>query len=130
MTASRILFCLILVGCVHAGSAAPAERVVTLTLPSAAATTGRIAARLTVSPLPRGTKLTVRLTDGQIVGAVQPYGRNAERGGSYTIPIPSEAAAAGKVTLRIELRESSGVQRAPNKEELRRVELISTSGAP
>jgi hypothetical protein len=126
MSAATVAVCLMLAGCRHADAAEAlpsTEKVVTLTMPKPLADGDQAIARVVIGSLPRRTRLTIRLPDGTTAGTILPYGRNAERGGAYTIPIPSIAVVSDTVTLHIELREPGGAKRAPTDRELEKVEI-------
>lgn len=97
----------------------------TLTLPRAPAPGEAIRARVNAGVLPRGARLIVRTAAGKIVGAVAPYGiASGSKAGTYTIPVPMDALADGKVALSFELKDKDGKIRPPTRDELEGAELV------
>lgn len=78
-----------------------------------------------VGPLPAHARVIVRLENGEVAGAIAPYGRAAATsGGSYDVPIPRSAVHDGSVTLRLQVEEKrGGPTRAPTDDEVRQVSI-------
>src|SRR5262249_49011808 len=97
----------------------------TLTLPHAPARGEAIRVRVNAGVLPRGARLIVRTAAGKIVGTVSPYGiASGSKAGTYTIPVPMDALADGKVALSFELKDRDGKVRPPTRDELEGAELV------
>lgn len=72
--------------------------------------------------LPRGARLTVRDEQGNILGAVTPFG--LPRGSTTaTIPIPRSVITDQRVRLHLEVSEPHAPTRPPRQSEIERLEL-------
>ena len=72
--------------------------------------------------LPRGARLTVKDENGEILGAVTPFGlRQAST--TATIPIPRSALSNERVRLKLEVTEPRAAPRAPHDGEVEQLEL-------
>ena len=82
--------------------------------------------RITAGPLPPGARILVRTHDGEIAGAVAPYGATAsEATAAYTVALPEGALSEGGAEFFLELEEpGSADARAPNPEEVVAMELV------
>jgi hypothetical protein len=77
-----------------------------LTLPRQAAANEMLVIRVWVGSIGQGTKIVVRATDQKIAGTIFPFGiRPGQKAGMHTIPVPANAVADKKVTLRFEVLE-------------------------
>ncbi len=103
----------------------------TLEVPRLPAANEVVWARIEVGALPPGARLVVRTTDGGIAGTVAPFGPVGREGGVYTIPLPQEAIADGKVTLILGVLEDLASEaRPPLEGEVGSVELILVQVTP
>lgn len=81
--------------------------------------------RLSAGVLPHGSRLIVRLANGELVGAISPFGVSpGERAGSYMIPLPEDAVRGGTVTLHLELELPDHTLRTPTEKEIEGGELL------
>ena len=101
------------------------QGVVELTLPRAAAPGEAVRLQLNAGVLPRGARILVRTRDGALVGAASPFGapRGQATAATYTLPLPPEAIANGRVQLRLEVEEPGGAARPPRPGEVQGMEL-------
>lgn len=73
-----------------------------------------------VGPIGR-REVTVATASGRIIGVISPFGpRAGETAGVYALPLPAEAIAADRVTVRLTITQTSGAPRDPTGEEVRR----------
>ena len=100
-----------------------AERVDTLVVPAGMRADQDLELRVITGPLPERSRVVVRLQNGEIVGAVAPYG--AAAGGSYTLTLARSAVTEGHVILRLSVELMEGRMRAPTSSEVLRLELAS-----
>jgi hypothetical protein len=131
----RLLFCLalaassVVLACANSRRSTPAgeeRRVVTLALPRPPAPGETVILRVTTGALPRGARVVVRLTDGEVLGAVSPFGvLPGRKAGPSMIPLPEKAMANGKVQLVLEVEEKGQPPgRAPTRKEVEAVDLV------
>ncbi len=112
-------------GCLTAEAAAEDFRVVELAPPRQVAEGEAIEVQITAASLPRGSVLTVSSESGQVLGSVSPFGQGFTRGPSTaTVPVPRSALVAGRVRLRIQVREPGKPPRPPQESEIQKVELV------
>lgn len=101
-----------------------AGRDVTLTLPHALRVGEAAWLEIDVGPLARGDEIDITTTSGRSLGTISPYGiRSGQAAGTYTVPLPADAIAGDRVSLRLTLG-----QRAPTLDEVKSVRL-KISGA-
>lgn len=63
--------------------------------------------------------------DGHPLGTISPYGaRTGQAAGTYTVPVPADALADGRLALRMAVMESGQAQRAPTTDEVRSLRLL------
>jgi hypothetical protein len=80
---------------------------------------------VTAGPLPRGGRLALITENGEILGAVAPFGPPGSRGPTTaTVPVPPSALIDGKLRLRLQVLEPGAQPRAPRPGEVGRVELV------
>jgi|GEM_PF-2378984 len=109
-----------------AGTVEGRRRVMTLVLPRAPAPGEAATLRVAAGVLPRGARLVVRLSNGEILGAVTPYGvLPGRKAGLSMIPLPKTAIANGEVKLALEVLERGRkTGRAPTRDELGAVDIL------
>ncbi|WP_038160472.1 hypothetical protein [Verrucomicrobium sp. BvORR106] len=106
-----------------------------LALPRDRAADEQVAVRITVGTLAKGARIVVKTAEGEVVGAVAPFGvLPGRKAGSFMVPVPLAAMKDGKVTLQLEVEEPAqvGKPRAPTKTEVEaaNLELMPVSGTP
>ncbi|WP_029190086.1 hypothetical protein [Verrucomicrobium spinosum] len=105
-----------------------------LALPRAREADEAVAVRITVGTLAKGARIIVKTTEGEVVGAVVPFGiLPGRKAGSFMVPVPLAAVKDGKVSLQLEVEElTGGKTRAPTKTEVEaaNLELMPVSGTP
>ncbi|WP_448956383.1 hypothetical protein [Labrys neptuniae] len=86
---------------------------------------------LEVGPIARGQQIQVRTAQGQMLGAVSPFGvRSGKDAGIYTLPVPAGAIRDRVLSLRVTI-ESAGVPpRPPTPAELKSLKLHVPSLQP
>ncbi len=136
------LVCFLIPACGRAGSESPAKTVkesapdgkMLLALPRAREADEAVAVRITVGTLAKGARIIVKTTEGEVVGAVVPFGiLPGRKAGSFMVPVPLAAVKDGKVSLQLEVEElTGGKTRAPTKTEVEaaNLELMPVSGTP
>jgi hypothetical protein len=74
-----------------------------------------------VGPVGR-REVTVATAAGEIIGVISPFGPQAgEAAGVYALPLPAEAIADGRVTVRLTITQATGAPRDPTDQEVPRV---------
>jgi hypothetical protein len=115
---------LLLLAAISCTAGEPAAKIVLLTPERAPASGEAMWLEVVVGALPKGTSLTVADAQGNLLGAVSPFGRPARQaGGGHLIPLPEALQRAGKIELRLALAENRGT-RQPTADELREVKLV------
>lgn len=81
--------------------------------------------KVTTGSLAQGARLVVMTENGELLGAAAPY---VGRGKSITsiLAIPLSVLAEGRLRLRLQVVEPGAPGRAPQAEEVERVDLIVT----
>ena len=81
--------------------------------------------KVTVGPLPRGSRLSVTDEDGKLVGTISPFGAAVgQTSVDYTLPLPKSASSGGPVRLRMEMVRPGDAARPPTTSELLGVQLV------
>jgi len=81
--------------------------------------------KVTVGPLPRGSRLSVTDEDGELVGTISPFGAAVgQTSVDYTLPLPKSASSGGPVRLRMEMLKPGDAARPPTPSELLGVQLV------
>jgi len=81
--------------------------------------------KVTVGPLPRGSRLSVTDEDGKLVGTISPFGAAVgQTSVDYTLPLPKSASSGGPVRLRMEMVRPGDAARPPTPSELLGVQLV------
>ena len=105
--------------------AAEEFRMVELATPWPLARGEAVQLQVTAGPLPRGARLTVMTEQGEILGAVAPFGPALVRGSTAaSVPVPRSAIADGRVRLRLQVLEPNGQSRPPRPDEIERLDLV------
>jgi hypothetical protein len=119
---------LLMVGSVACGAAdlpMDSRGNLTLPLPRQPAANEMLVIQIWVGAIGRGTKIVVRATDQKIAGTIVPFGiRPGQKAGMHTIPVPANAVADKKVSLRLEVLEKGAkAARAPTRLEIEDAKL-------
>lgn len=71
---------------------------------------------------PVGRREVTVAASGQIIGVISPFGpRAGGTAGVYALPLPAEAIADGRVTVRLTITQAGGAPRDPTQQEVPRV---------
>src|ERR1700678_4314753 len=85
---------------------AGAGREVTLTLPHALRSGETAWLEVEVGTIERGEEIDIVTTSGRPLGVISPFGiRQGQQAGTYTVPLPTDAIAGDRVSLRLSLEE-------------------------
>ncbi len=96
-----------------------------LTLPRSLGRGEAVEIQIATGPLPRGSRLVVMNEQGEILGAVYPFGvPGAGTGNTATVPVPRAALVDGHLRLRLQVIEPTRSPRAPRAEEVQRLDLV------
>ncbi len=108
---------------------AGAGREVTLTLPHALRSGETAWLEVEVGAIERGEEIDIVTTSGRSLGVISPFGiRPGEQAGTYTVPVPADAIADGRVSLRLSVDQYGHAQRAPTAAEVRSVRVKVSRG--
>jgi hypothetical protein len=108
----------------NAAVAQDAAREVTLSLPRPLAAGDTPFLEVQVGPVARGRTIGITTATGQPLGTVAPFGgRAGADAGTFTVPVPRDAARDGRLTVRLTISQPDGSTRAPSAEEVRGVKL-------
>jgi len=78
-----------------------------------------------LGPVGRGREVIVATASGQTIGVISPFAiRTGQDAGVYTLPLPEDAIAAGRVTVRLTITQPGGAPRDPTGQEVRRVAVV------
>ena len=100
-------------------------RVVELAMPRDLREDEVVDLQVTAGPLPRGVRLAVATEQGEILGAVAPFGQELTHGSTTaTIPVPRAAIVGGRVRLRLQVIRSGGSPRPPRPDEVGSLVLV------
>ena len=118
---ARAALALVFVACAH-GFVAGAPGTVTLALPRPPAHDEAVHLSVKVGRLPANTRVVVRASTGEVVGAISPFGAEARRsGGTYVIAVPADTVKDGKVSVQFEVEERGMAARVPRGDEVQSV---------
>src|SRR3954471_12775053 len=105
-------------------------RLITLPLPHKAAAGDAVWLKITVGELERGSEVVITTASGRIVGIISPYAvRSGREAGVYTVPVPPDAIAKNRVTLRLSIDQGRHPRRAATVEEVKTVQVSITHPA-
>ena len=108
-----------------AGCEAEPSKLLVLTPSRAADPHEAIWLKVTVGPLPRGSRLNVTDEDGKLVGTISPFGAGVgQTSVDYTLPLPKSDASGGPVRLRMEMLKPGDASRPPTPSEVLGVQLV------
>jgi hypothetical protein len=114
-----------LIGPLTSTLAAEESRIVELATPRPPGHGEAVQLQVTTGPLPQGARLTVVTEEGEILGAVAPFGRPHDRGSTTaTVPVPRSAVGDGRLRLRLEVIEPGAPPRPPRPDEVKRLDLV------
>ncbi|HEY9348093.1 MAG TPA: hypothetical protein VIQ53_22400 [Inquilinus sp.] len=103
------------------GGDAAAQELTTLALPHPLQPGETAWLEVEVGPVGR-REVTVATASGRIIGVISPFGpRAGQTAGVYALPLPAEAIADGRVTIRLTITQASGPPRDPTRQEVPRV---------
>jgi hypothetical protein len=76
------------------------------------------------------TEVQLSTREGRPLGTISPFAlREGSAAGTYTVPVPLDAFAEGKIALRLSLVQADGARRAPSPAEVKGIRLsIRPSG--
>ena len=95
-------------------------REVTLILPHALRAGETASLEVEVGAIERGEEINIVTTSGRLLGVISPFGiRPGQQAGTYTVPLPADAIAGGRISLRLSLDQYGHPQRAPTAEEVK-----------
>lgn len=102
-------------------------RLVTLPLPRPLETGDAVWVQVTLGELARGSEIILSTTAGRVVGVISPHGiRSGQESGKYTVPVPSEAIADNRVSLRLSIDQSGRSRRPATPQEVKNVQVRIT----
>lgn len=97
----------------------------TLTLPREPEVGEDLTASVFIGTLPKEAEVILRTDDGEIAGAIAPFGTiPGRKAGQQAVPIPRSAVKDGKVVLRMEVHEPGKEVRPPTASEVEGAELL------
>ena len=99
------------------------SRIIELTAPRSPGHGEAVEVQITTGPLPRGSRLTLMTEQGEILGAVYPFGEPGSAN-TATISIPPSAMIGRHLRLQLQVAEPGRTPRAPLANEVQRVELV------
>lgn len=109
--------------------AAPGE--VTLKLPRPLKDGESVVLVVTVGVIQRGQQIRVTTTSDRKIGVISPYGiPPGQEGGSYVLPVPTDALRNNKLSLRLRITDGKGPPRAPTVNEVKSLRLRITPPPP
>ena len=105
--------------------AAQEKSVIELSAPRALAHNDAVEIQIATGPLPAGARLVVMTEQGEVIGAITPYGIPGTPGTSTaTIPVPPTALVDRRLRLQLQVIQPGTAPRAPRTDEVRRIDLI------
>lgn len=105
-------------------------RVVTLPLPHALRAGEAIFLEVKVGAMEQKAEIEIEGTAGQPLGTISPFGiRAGQPAGVYTVPVPADAIANGRLVLRLFIEQSNHEERAPTAKEVGRIRVKIMPGA-
>jgi hypothetical protein len=108
------------------GSLAAQEKsVIELSAPRALTSNDAVEIQIATGPLPAGARLVVMTEQGEVIGAITPYGiPGTPSGSTATIPVPPTALVDRRLRLQLQVIQPGTPPRAPRTDEVRRIDLI------
>ena len=98
-------------------------RMIELAIPRPAARGEAAQLQVTTGPLAPGSRVVVVSEDGQVLGAVAPFGQRSGTT-STTIPIPRSAIVGGRLRAQLQVVEPGAPPRPPRDDEVRELNLV------
>ena len=84
-----------------------------------------IEVQIATGPLPAGAKIVVTTEQGEVLGAIVPYGLAGNaKGSTASIPVPPTVLVDRHVRLQLQVVQQGRPPRAPTTDEVRRVSLV------
>jgi len=81
--------------------------------------------QVTTGPLPQGTRIILMTEQGEVLGAVTPFGLpGTGSGDTATVPVPRTAVVNGRLRLRLQVVEPGAAPRPPRAHEVQRLDLV------
>jgi hypothetical protein len=107
--------------------AAQESRIIELSVPRALRSGDAVELQVTTTaPLPPGARVVVETEQGDVIGAVTPFGVPAADGGSTaTVPVPRMAIVDGRLRLRLQVVTQGAPPRAPRADEIKLNLIVS-----
>lgn len=101
-----------------------AGRTETLSLPHALRAGESAWLEVKVGVIPKGAEIEITTTVGRPLGVISPFAiRPGNPAGTYTVPLPADAIAHGRVSLRLSLNYPGQSRRAPTLKEVKRLRV-------
>jgi hypothetical protein len=101
------------------------SRMIELSAPRPPTPSESVEIQITTGPLPRGARLVVMSEQGDVLGAVTPFGvPGTARGSTATIPVPRTGLVDGRLRLQLQIVETGAAPRSPQTNEIQRVDIV------
>lgn len=108
-------------------SSAPG-RVVNLVLPRSVSADEAVWLEVKLGVIQSGAEIEIQTTSGRSLGVISPHGiRSGNEAGTYPVPVPRDAIADNRLSLRISLNRQGRPERAPTTKEVKSVRLKVTT---
>lgn len=104
--------------------AAQESRMIELSAPRSPGRGESIEIQITTGPLPPGARLILMTEQGEVLGAVTPFGLPGSGSSTATVPVPRTAMVDGRLRLRLQVIEPGASPRAPRAEEVQGADLV------
>jgi hypothetical protein len=103
---------------------AEGSAMIDLVVPRTAVRGDTVRVQVTVGPLPRGARLVLSSANGEILGAVTPFGPAGNRATTATVAITRSAVIDDHLRLRVQVVEPGASPRAPNSGETAALKIV------
>jgi hypothetical protein len=81
--------------------------------------------QIAAGPLPPAARLILLTEQGEILGALAPFGpTDRGRGSTVTVPVPLSALVDGRLRLLLQVEQPNAPPRSPRPDEVQRLNLI------
>ena len=105
--------------------AAQEKSVIELSAPRALTSSDAVEIQIATGALPAGARLVVMTEQGEVIGAITPYGiPGTPASSTATIPVPPTALVDRRLRLQLQVVQPGTSPRAPHADEVRRIDLI------
>ncbi|MFB9264004.1 hypothetical protein ACFFWD_12590 [Bradyrhizobium erythrophlei] len=106
-------------------AAAQETKLIELSAPREPAVGETIELQIATGPLPSGARIVALTEQGDVLGAVVPYAMpGKDKGSTATIAVPPTALVDRRLRLQLQVVEQGKPPRAPDADEVRRVNLV------